>query len=268
MRLSRLIPLLVILSIPAIAAPGPQEAKKAVAVLRFDNNTGDDRYEHLGRALAAMMISDLSVVEEIQLVERERLEELMNEMDLQQSGYADPSTAVTVGMITGAQFVVTGAFATMEPQMRLDTRVAEVATSEIVKTADVSGQTDSLFHLQQQLADDLLDGLAIVLTEEDRGRLRAQQESNRIDDIETTLAFAQALCLVDTGYYVEALEQMQSVRDAAPGSGVVGLTLEHLRSRAASEARDRVESRASRAIGGLLGRRRAPERESRPPSGC
>ena len=243
-----------------------QDDRRVVAVLRFDNNTGDEQYEHLGRALSSMTISDLSVIERIQLVERERLEELLAELDLQQSAYVDPATAQTVGQIIGAEFVVAGAFVTVEPQMRLDTRIANVATSEIVTTADVTGERTSLFDLQQQLADELIAGLEIALTEDERSRLRERQEANRIDDMQTALAYSQVLCLLDYGAYVEAFEQAQEVQSAAPGSFIVRATMDMLRDKAGDEARSRVSQEANRRIGGLLGRNRnpPPERRVRP----
>lgn len=257
MNIRRLAPLLLLAMLPFLGSSPPQE-KKAVAVLRFDNNTGDTRYDHLGRALAAMMISDLSVVEEIQLVERERLEDLQKELELQQSAYVDPSTASTMGMMVGAEYVVTGAFTAMDPEMRLDTRVDRVETSETVKTANVRGKKDEFLDLQERLADELVDGLGLVLTGEQQERLRAQQESNRIDDVETLVAFSVALCLLDGGDYIDAFDEMRKVRDAAPGSALVQLTFDRLKARAEEDAKDQVKDRAGRAIGGLLGRKRAP----------
>jgi hypothetical protein len=201
------------------------------------------------------------VVDEIQLIERERLEDLLDELQLQQSGYVDPASAQTVGQLVGAEYVVTGAFATVDPAMRLDTRVARVSTSEIVKTAEVTGERNQLFELQQLLADQLMDGLSVVLTEEDRARLRAQQEANRIDDISTVLAYSRALCLLDGGAYVDAFDQIQSVQRAAPGSRVVQATMDHLKSRVEDEAKDRLADQANRALGNLFGRSPPP----RPP---
>ena len=247
--------LLALSSLPGFLAAQEEAEKSVVAVVRFDNNTGDSQYEHLGRALSSMMISDLSVLDDkIQLVERERLEELIAELDLQQSAYVDPASAQSLGMIVGAEYLVAGAFVTAEPVMRLDTRIARVETSEIVTTAEVTGERETLFDLQQRLADQLVEGLDLVLTEEERERLRAQQESNRIDDLQTFVAFSEALCLLDYGAYSEGLEKMQEVQLAAPGSALVRATLNTLRDRAAEEAQDRLVNEAGRRLGGLLGR--------------
>jgi TolB-like protein len=251
-RLTRVLPL-VLASVLAAGATPQEQDRSVVAVLRFDNNTGDARYDHLGRAMSSMMISDLSVIERIQLVERERLEEVMAELDLQSSGRVDPETAQSLGMIVGAEYMVFGSFVTVDPEMRLDTRVTRTETTQIVTTADVRGQGESLFDLQQQLADTLIAGLELVLTEEERARLRQQQEANRIDDLETAVAFSEALCLLDYGAYPEALDAMREVQSAAPGSQIVRATLDLLVDRAAQDAQNRVTDAAVSRIGGLGG---------------
>lgn len=236
------------------SASSQEPAKRVVAVVAYDNNSGDGRYDHLGRAFSSMMISDLSVIDRIDLVERERLEEVLGELDLQHSAYADPESAQDLGMIVGAEYLVTGAFITVDPEIRVDTRIDRVETSEIVTTAEVTGEQESLFDLQERLADQVVQGLELVLTEDEQQRLREQQEANRIDDLETMVEFSRGLCLLDGGSYVEGLEQMQEVRQRAPNSQIVGATLELLRGHAEEAGRSRVTNEVNRRLGGLLGR--------------
>jgi TolB-like protein len=250
------------------SAAEAQESPRVVAVLRFENDTGVARYDNLGRGLAAMMISDLSVLDEIQLVERERLEELQAELDFQQSPYVDPATAQTTGLMVGAEFVVTGSFMTVEPDMRIGTRIVDVETTEIRKAAEVTGPSNQLFELQQQLAETFIDGLGLVLTEEERARLRERQEANRIDDVRTVLAFSRTLCYLDAGAYEAAVEQMIDLRDASPSSVLFETTLDLLQARAAAEVRQRAEDEARSRVGRLLGRNRPPPRRNIRPPGC
>ena len=127
-----------------VAAP-----RKTVAVLYFDNHTGKSEYEPLGKGISAMMISDLSSVQEIQLVERERMQDVVKEMEKQRTPYYDSTTAVKVGRMMGAQYIVVGAFAALQPKMRIDTRVVRVETGEIVKTAQVTGDEQNFFDLSR-----------------------------------------------------------------------------------------------------------------------
>ena len=81
----------------------PSAPKKSVAVLYFDNYTGKPDYDPLGKGIASMMISDLSSVPEIQLVERDRMQDLIKEIDAQHTKYFDSTTAVKVGRMVGAE---------------------------------------------------------------------------------------------------------------------------------------------------------------------
>jgi TolB-like protein len=259
---------LALLGVPLLFGAAPQEPPRVVAVLAFQNDTGDAQYDNLGRGLAAMMISDLSVLDEVQLVERERLEELQAELDFQQSAYVDPTTAQTTGLMVGAEFVVTGSFMKVDPDMLIGTRIVDVATTEIRKAAEVQGPGNQFFELQQELAEVFIDGLALVLTDEDRTRLRERQEANRVDDIQTVIAFSRALCYLDAGYYEGAIDQMGRLRDASPGSYLFGATVDLLQQRAEAEAKQRARDEARSRLSGLFGRKRAvPNRRIRPP-GC
>ncbi|CAN5670202.1 hypothetical protein BH23GEM7_BH23GEM7_12050 [soil metagenome] len=236
----------------AIQALPPPPPRKTVAVLSFDNNSGDSQYDPLGKGLAAMMISDLSSVESIQLVERERLQDLINEQNLQQSRYFDSATAVQVGRVAGAEYVVTGAVMALQPQVRIDTRVIRVATAEIVKTAQVTGREDRFFELQQRLARELIAGLELALSPEELERLRQQQEANRVEEMRVTLTYSQALDLFDRGDYVEAAEKMYTVTRAVPNSALMQLTYDQMKQRAARGAKRRLQDRVRGAIRGRI----------------
>ena len=124
---------------PVSHGPEAAAARKTVAVLRFDNNSGNADYDPLGKGIAAMMITDLSSVEAVQVGERERMQDLVGEMQMQQSKLFDPKTAVQLGKLVGAEYVVTGALMALDPKLRIDTRVIRVSTGEIVKTAKRTG---------------------------------------------------------------------------------------------------------------------------------
>jgi TolB-like protein len=222
--------------------------RKTVAVLNFDNRSGDSQYDALGKGLASMMITDLSEVEAIQLVERERLGQLITEIDLQQTRHFDPATAARVGRFVGAEFVVTGTVVALQPSIRIDTHVVRVETAEIVKTAQVTGREDRFFDLQRRLSEALIDGLEVALSPEEWERFHAQQERNRIEELRISVQYSQALDLYDRGEYLDAAERMYQVMQAAPNSLVLQLTYEQMRRRGAQQGR----RRAGDAVRGLL----------------
>ncbi|MEP6689794.1 MAG: CsgG/HfaB family protein [Gemmatimonadaceae bacterium] len=223
------------------AAAAPAAARKTVAILYFDNYTGRADYDPIGKGIASMMITDLSSVQEIQLVERDHLQELIKEMDRQGTKYFDSSTAVKVGRLAGAEYVVAGAVNALQPKIRLDTRVIRVQTGEIVKTAQVTGQEDQFFDLEQKLSKQLIDGLAIALSPEEQAALRERQEANRIDAMSTVLSVSQALAASDRGDYLDAVQKIQPALTASPNSMIVHVVYDELKRRAADKAKDKVK---------------------------
>lgn len=236
--------LLVVLALGALA---PREglrvpaARKTVAVLSFDNNTGDADYDHLGKGMAAMMTTDLAVVDDIQLLERERLADVTKEIDAQRSRHFDSTTAVQVGKLAGAQYIVTGALAAVEPQIRIDTRVIHVETGAIVKTARVTGKSDDFFDLQQKLARQLVKDLDVALSPEGEQKLAQRQQSNRVDDINAMVGMSNAISLSEAGDYAGAVVKMAPVVAKYPNSLVVKVTYDEMKRRAGNSTKQKAK---------------------------
>jgi TolB-like protein len=231
------------------AAPGAALARaagragappKTVAVLYFDNNTGSADYDAMGRGVAAMLITDLSGVPEIKLVERERLQSVLAEQKLQQSGFFDPETAVKTGRLLGAEYLLTGQFTASNPEIRIDTRVVRVETGEVVRTAKVQGKEDKFFDLQQKLAKELVKGLPVAVSPEAMAELEARQEKNRIDDGRVMVAFSQGLQRLDYGDHVGAIEKLGPVMIKAPESAIVAAAYAEARRRSGNVAKQKV----------------------------
>lgn len=242
-----------------VPAPGiedpPGAARSAptvLAVLAFENNTGQARYDVLGKGLANMMTSDLAAVPELQLVEREQLQALVDELELQQTAYFDSTTAVQVGMFIGAEYVAIGSIAAASPEVRLDTRIVRIETTEVVQAESVTGREDALFDLQQRLADQLIAGIGVAVSPESREALRQQQEANRIDDVETMLLYSEALAAIDREDYVRAVALLRDVQQRAPGSQMASAALTLAQERAEDHVKDRVEGEVNRRIRGIL----------------
>ena len=70
---------------------------KTIAISYFDNSSGDAKYNALSKGIADMLITDLSKIKGVTIVEREKLEKLIQEIKLGQSKYFDPTTAQKLG---------------------------------------------------------------------------------------------------------------------------------------------------------------------------
>jgi TolB-like protein len=249
-------------SAPRTTAP----SRSTVAVLAFDNNTGSSSYDQLGRGMAAMMTTDLAGVPAIRLLERERLADVTKELDAQRSRYFDSTTAVAVGRLAGAQFIITGSLTAVDPQIRIDTRVIKVESGAIVKATKVSGAADDFFALQKKLTKQLVRDLDVALSPEAEAALDARMAANRIGDLESAVKVSNAMQLADAGDYGSATLEIAPVVAKYPNSTFVKLTADEIsrRSKLAAESkskaavRDGINSGVKKGISGLLKKKKPP----------
>ena len=151
-------------SAPSIAA-AQADARPTVAVLYFNNGSfgpGAKDYDMLGRGVADFLITELSSNARIRVVERDHIAKITSEQDLGTSGRVDAETAVRIGKLLGAQYMVTGGFiVTPRGDVRLDSRAFDVATSRIVHTESVTDKSDNFVPLIGKLAEKLNTGMKL-----------------------------------------------------------------------------------------------------------
>lgn len=145
----------------ALAAPMAIEAqaKPVIAVLPFDNNSiGKDRadFDGIGRGMADMLITDMAQNASITVVERERIQALLTEQNLVKSGTIDPQTAIRLGKMIGAQYMITGGFMSDgRGTYVLTARAINVEKSTIVNPVRLTTKGDDVLGLMSQLSSKL-----------------------------------------------------------------------------------------------------------------
>lgn len=118
-------------------APGmAQDTRPGVAVLPFENggSYGRDRedLEALRRGIAGILISELATRPSVRLVDRTETQRLLDEQNLAASGRVDAATAARVGRMVGARYMIAGTFLDLYGDFRIDARIIDVETGEIV----------------------------------------------------------------------------------------------------------------------------------------
>jgi TolB-like protein len=104
---------------------------QTVAVTPF-RNLGDARFDSLGKGMASMLITDLSQVPALQVIERVKLQVLMDEMALGASGLVDPRSATRMGRLLKASHLTTGSLADLD-QEKLQIASVVVDTAQRIK---------------------------------------------------------------------------------------------------------------------------------------
>lgn len=147
-----LVPLVVLLgAFPVVAAP-PAPAKPVVAVLYFDVPEKNEDLAAFRKGLAEMLITDLVQGEQLSVVERSRLEEVLAELELSGSGKVDPATAQKIGKLLGARYQVMGSIVPLGKLMSFEVKVVRVETGQVLKATRERATVDDVFEAEQKLA--------------------------------------------------------------------------------------------------------------------
>lgn len=211
----------------ALASAQPAAAQAGdtprVAVLDFTGfMMGDGNAAvSLGKAIAAMLVTEFSGREGIQVVERAQLHEMLREQDLALSGRLDESSAIEIGKLLGVQYVVTGQATDIVGNLRMDIRAIDVETSEIVAVLKMSNRTTELLSVVVALADEFGAQLNLVPPSH-----RAALESIPVP---ATIAFSRAVDLEDRGDAERAIEFYERTLELHPSHRDAQLALERLR---------------------------------------
>ena len=177
------------------------ENARRVAVIYFDNTSEEKNLDKLKKGLAGMLISDLSNVNMIDIVERDRIEEILKEQNLQSSEKVDQSSIVNLGKLLGAEIILTGAYFEMFGSFRIDARFIDVETGEILKSEGVDGQTSNFFKLQKQLTWKVIENLDVNLTNDEKNTIESQNELS----YEDSLIYSSALEMIDNNDHENAI---------------------------------------------------------------
>lgn len=192
------------------------------AVLDFQDASTQPGYEALGTGLQSMLTTDLAVAPGLTVVERARLAEIREEIALGSSGAVDPATAAEVGRLSGASHLVTGTTAVVGDEMRIDARLFDTATGEVVLARAVQGEREAFFELEKELASALLVAVEVDLAPRERAELSRIHTA----DWEAFSDFSSGIRLFDQERYDEAVAALQRATDRDDRFELARLTLE------------------------------------------
>ena len=223
---------------PALAAA--QSNAPVVAVLYFDNNSfGKDRadYDGLGKGIADLLITDMAGNPAMRIVERDRLQSILQEQDLVKSKSIDPQTAVKLGKLLGAAYLVTGGFMSDgKGTLLVTSRVISVETGAITNPLKLQSKGDDVLGLIAQLSTKLNTELKLPALPRQTGDAGARKpaapaspsgakqaggETARSQklDVKTALLYSKALDEQDSGHPKQAAELYRAVLQKFPDFG-------------------------------------------------
>ena len=210
----------VALSFGTASAAAPRALR--IAVLPFASASEDPGLATLGSGLQAMLTTDLAVSPLIALVERERLEAIEGEIARSRGGAFDPATAVRVGKLLGASHLLPGPITVVGATMRIDARLVDAASGEVVLADKIEGERDLFFEHEKALAQRLVAALGTPLTPKERARLQRIHTA----DFDAFRRFSDGIAAFDHRAFDDARRALREALDKDQEFQLARLTLD------------------------------------------
>ena len=180
-----------------------------IAVMPFGYTGANEDIRPLSRGFAQLVVTDLAHSRQLRVLERERMQAMLDEMRLGEQGRTDPQSAARSGRMLRAGRVVQGSLSDQDDVLRATGAVVDVNTAGVAPGADAALPLNRLFDMEKVFVFDLFNSMGITLTEAERAAINQRPTQN----IQAFLAWSRGLEAEDRGDFVAAQEQYnQAVR--------------------------------------------------------
>ncbi len=207
---------LLLIGLAGATPAAAQDARPGVAVIQFENggSYGKDKedFEALRRGLPETLISELAQNPAVRLVDRSQTQRILDEQGLGVSERVDASTAAKVGKLVGARYMVTGSFIDLYGDFRIDARLIDVETGEILKVVRNDPKLHDrkdMFRMIQSVAERLMTGTKLP-------PLPSGSAQRAVVPTEALALFSRALLYQDRGDKAKAIDYYQKAVDVFP----------------------------------------------------
>jgi serine/threonine protein kinase/Tfp pilus assembly protein PilF len=131
--------------------PFPHD-KPSLAVMYFENNTGDENFDHWRKALSDLLVADLSQSKYIMVLSGEKLYNILEELNLLEAKSYSSKVLKKVSTRGGVQYILVGKLAMAGETLRINALLQEASTGDLMASEMVEGRgEESLFSMVDDL---------------------------------------------------------------------------------------------------------------------
>ena len=185
------------------AAHGPK-IENSIAVISFENQTGDKAYDYLQKAIPNLLITSLEQRGSLYVATWERLRDLLKQMGKDEVEFIDSDTGFSLCRREGVGAIVLGSFVKAGDMFATDVKVLDVETKKILKSASARGRSvDSILERQiDELSREISQGIGL-------SERKITADAQRIADVTTSSMdayneFLKGIEKYERYYYEEA----------------------------------------------------------------
>ncbi len=188
--------------------------ENSIAVVNFNGAYLPSDIQPMALGLAEFVAMDLSKISSLRVLERVKINVILDELKLGESSYSDSRLAPRMGKLLGSRRIVLGAMTQAgESGFRIDGRLVNTTDGTTSGTQSNEGDLDRFFEVEKKFVFALLDTLGIEIS---------RKERNAIEEVPTEsflafMAFSKGLSYERRGMYDDAASSFREAGNQDPG---------------------------------------------------
>lgn len=179
-KLLSLITLVLILSFFLFTTPCPAKQMN-ILVYPFEN-TGNNKHSWISAGMTDSIISDLTRIQNIEVVSNSDRIKILNEMKFILSGLVEKDKMMKLGKLTGAHVIFTGSYLVAGDRIRVHARLVNVETGKVENSTKIDGTLNGIFDLQDKIVFTLMGNAKKVAIPDVKPVLLTEQDKRKIEE--------------------------------------------------------------------------------------
>lgn len=170
---------------------------KPIAVIGFENLSGDSQYDYLRRAIPNLLITSLEQSRYLQVTTWERMRDLVEQLGRDDVDEIDKDLGFELCRLDGIDVVVTGSFVKAGNTFVTDVKVLDVQSKDLIASASARGEgVESILDSQvDELSENIARGVGL-------SRRRIETSQRPVKEVTTTSMEAY-------NYYLRGVEEYE-----------------------------------------------------------
>jgi eukaryotic-like serine/threonine-protein kinase len=202
--------------LPRKEAAPTAKIKNSIAVISFENQTGDRAFDYLRKAIPNLLITSLEQRGGLYVVTWERMADLLSQMGQKEAETIDRESGFRLCRKEGVEAIVVGSFVKAGDMFATDVKVLDVDSRKMLKSAGSRGEgADSILRTQiDELSREISAGIGPA-------REKIEGEKSQVTEVTTNSMEAYESYLkgrdeFDKLYYVDAIRPLEKAIELDP----------------------------------------------------
>jgi tetratricopeptide (TPR) repeat protein len=183
--------------------------RKPIAVMTFENLTGDESYNYLCKAIPNLLITNLEQSERLSVMTWERMHDLLKQLDKEDLEIIDEETGFELCRLDDVNTIITGSFTKMGDMFVTDIKILDVASKKLLTTTNSKGEgVASILKIQvDKLSKDIAKNVSLF--ERTTAPTQMQVMEVTTSSMEAYNYFIRGKIEHDRFYYTEAVKFLE-----------------------------------------------------------